>query len=246
VFGINPTILRVRCSMRWNPWVFLVLPLTCQAGLCQPSVSSLEEGSSIFAERCAKCHGGRGEGLSSPITIAGPDLQAEHDPGDVMTAMEVGPSYMPSFADVLSVEQMQAVAAYVTQQLAVIPSRPGNIGEGGTLFREYCAPCHRTAVRGGALAFTGINAPALTNKSGAIIAGAIRWGPGPMPSFPPSVLSQKQVDSIVEYVKFVQHPPAPGGSPLNWYGPVAEGFVGWVILFACVAIAGWIEKGGKG
>jgi ubiquinol-cytochrome c reductase cytochrome c subunit len=96
------------------------------------------------------------------------------------------------------------------------------------------------------LAFTGINAPALTSDSAAIVAGAIRWGPGPMPSFPGSVLSDQQVDSIVKYIQFVQHPPSPGGSPMNWYGPVAEGFAAWVILFALIFVAGWIEKGGNG
>jgi len=46
-----------------------------------------------------------------------------------------------------------------------LPLTQGDLGEGGKLFRVYCASCHRTAVRGGALAFTGRNAPALTNKS---------------------------------------------------------------------------------
>ncbi len=69
---------------------------------------------------------------------------------------------------------------------------------------------------------------------------------GPMPAFPAPVVTDKQLDSIVEYVKFVQHPPSPGGSPLNWYGPVAEGFVAWVVVFGLIGIVGWIEKGGKG
>jgi ubiquinol-cytochrome c reductase cytochrome c subunit len=163
-----------------------------------------------------------------------------------MTAVEVGPSHMPSFAFTLSVAQMRSVADFVTHQLAVIPLDGGDVGQGGKAFRVYCAPCHRTAVRGGALAFTGINAPDLSEKSPALIAGAIRWGPGPMPSFPPSIIDDRQLASIVEYVKFVQHPPNPGGSPLNWYGPVAEGFAAWVVMFTLIAVVGWIEKGGKG
>ncbi len=180
------------------------------------------------------------------VTIAGPSLQAEHNPGDVLAAMEIGPSHMPRFSYVLSVAQMHSVADFVTQQLAVIPLAKGDIGEGGKAFRIYCAPCHRTAVRGGVLAFAGTNAPALTDKSAALIAGAVRWGPGPMPSFPQSVINDQQLNSIVEYVKFVQNPPSPGGSPLNWYGPVAEGFVAWVAMFGLIVLVGWIEKGGKG
>lgn len=226
--------------------VLLLFPIALQTALCQTPVNAPADGQAIFTQRCAKCHGEKGEGISSVVGIAGPNLQAEHDPGQVMMAMEVGPSHMPRFAWTLSVPEMHAVAGYVTQQIAVMPLGPGDIGEGGKLFRVYCAPCHRTAVRGGALAFAGLNAPSLVDKSGPIIAGAIRWGPGPMPRYPPSVLTQEQVNSIVEYVKFVQHPPNPGGSPLNWYGPVAEGFAAWVFLFGSIAVVVWIEKGGKG
>lgn len=163
-----------------------------------------------------------------------------------MEAMEVGPSHMPRFAYIISVREMQAVADYVTQQLAVIPLTGGNLSDGGKLFRVNCAPCHRTAVRGGALAFTDTNAPALTDKSAAIVGGAIRWGPGPMPSFPATVLDDKQLASVVDYVKFVQHPPSPGGNPMNFYGPVAEGLVAWLVVFMLAVITGWIERGGKG
>ncbi len=227
--------------------ILVLIPFACGFAFCQQTESTAPpDGKAIFSRRCATCHGEKGEGISAKLSIAGPNLQAEHDPGIAMTAVEVGPSHMPSFAYVLSVPEMRAVANYVTQQLAIIPLAGGNISEGGTLFRTHCSPCHRTAVRGGALAFTGINAPALTGKSAALLAGAIRWGPGPMPSFPASVLNDQQLDSIVEYVKFIQNPPSPGGNPLHYYGPVAEGFAAWIILFVLVGFAGWIERGGKG
>jgi ubiquinol-cytochrome c reductase cytochrome c subunit len=225
----------------------LLLTLASQFALSQTAESSTPpDGQAIFLRHCAKCHGEHGEGISARVTIAGPNLQAEHDHGDVMTAMEVGPSHMPSFAYVLSVPEMRAVADYVTQKIAVIPLTGGDLSQGGKLFREECAPCHRTAVRGGALAFVGTNAPDLAHTSAAIVAGTIRWGPGPMPEFPASVLTDEQVASIVDYVKLIQHPPSPGGSPLHWYGPVAEGFVAWVVVFGLMFIAGWIERGGKG
>jgi ubiquinol-cytochrome c reductase cytochrome c subunit len=153
---------------------------------------------------------------------------------------------MPAFSRILTAEQIHAVTRYVTTNLAVIPLTHGNIGEGGKLFRTYCAACHRTAVRGGALAFAGRNAPNLTNKSAALIAGAIRWGPGTMPRFPESVLSDEQLASTVEYVRFVQHPPNPGGNPLKEVGPVSEGAVGALAVLFIIGIAGWIERGGKG
>ena len=153
---------------------------------------------------------------------------------------------MPAFSRVLGSEQIKAVARYVISDLAVIPLLQGNIGQGGKIFRTNCAACHRTAVRGGVLAFAGRNAPQLTNKSRALIAGAIRWGPGTMPAFPPAVLSDEQLASTVEYVRFVQHPPNPGGVSLNEVGPVAEGGLAAVATLLVIAITGWIELGGKG
>lgn len=210
------------------------------------AATTTPDGKVIFAQHCAVCHGDVGQGRSAVTSIAGPNLQAEHNEGNVLAAVEVGPSHMPSFAYVLSIPEMQAVATYVSQQIAVIPLTGGDLSEGGELFRAYCAACHRTSVRGGALAFTNINAPALTNKSAALIAGAIRWGPGPMPSFPPQLLTDTQLASIVDYVKFSQHPPNPGGTTLNFYGPSAEGLVGFLALFLLIGLAMWIEKGGKG
>lgn len=240
---LKPRATSVRSILR----VLLLFPLASGFCFCQdPEAAPPPNGQAIFLQHCAKCHGEKGEGISAVVTIAGPNLQAEHNTGTAMAAMEIGPSHMPSFGYVLSVPEMRAAADYVVNQLAVIPLTGGDPAEGGTLFRVYCATCHRTAARGGALAFADINAPALTGKSLAIVAGAIRWGPGPMPAFPPSILTDKQLNSIVDYVAFIQHPPSPGGSPLNWYGPVAEGFAAWVIVFALVVITGWIEKGGKG
>lgn len=204
------------------------------------------DGAAIFQQHCAKCHGDRGQGVNAVVTFAGPCIQAEHNPGKVMMAMEVGPSHMPSFARVLSIPEMHAVSRYVTEQLAVIPLVQGDVGKGGELFRIYCASCHRTAVRGGALAFTDVNAPALTHKSKTLIAGAIRSGPGPMPAFPKSVLDDQQLASVVEYVRTVQHPPTPGGNPLHFFGPVPEGFVACVSALLLILVTGWIEKGRKG
>lgn len=180
------------------------------------------------------------------VSILGPNIQAEHEKGRVLTAMYTGPSHMPNFGYILSVPQANAVADYVVNHVATLPLTGGSLSDGGRLFRIYCASCHRTAVRGGALTFTGVNAPALTDKSAALIAGAIRWGPGPMPKFPPSVLSNEQVASITRYVQFVQHPPNPGGTPLHYIGPVAEGFVTWGVVFFLILATAWIEKGGRG
>lgn len=234
-------------SLRLTLCVLILMPLTSGVALCQqPEGGGAPDGAAIFAQHCAVCHGDHGQGISSIISIAGPSLQAEHNHGKVMLAVETGPSHMPSFARILTVPEIRSVAYYVTQHLAVIPLAGGNIGEGGELFRKNCAECHRTAVRGGALAFAGTNAPSLVSKSPALVAGAVRWGPGPMPAFPKSVMSDQQLASVVDYVTFAQHPPSPGGAPLHFYGPVAEGFAGWVGVLVLVLFTMWIERGGKG
>jgi ubiquinol-cytochrome c reductase cytochrome c subunit len=231
------------------------ISLASQVARCQQPQGKnqkLSEGRAVFLQHCAVCHGDEGQGVSSVVEVAGPDLQAVHKKGEVVYMAEVGsPGFkstgtMPSFAKSLSLAQIYSVADYVTEQLATIPLQGGNVSDGGRLFREYCSVCHRTAVRGGALAFTGVNAPSLVGMDRSLVAGAIRSGPGPMPKFPASEVSNKQLDSIVDYVEFVQHPPSPGGNPLNWYGPVAEGFAAWVILCALICLTFWIEKGGQG
>ncbi|MGH9605852.1 MAG: c-type cytochrome [Terracidiphilus sp.] len=240
-----------RLSRRVGAGLCLIFPFLFIATVAfsqQALIPSVPPGKAIFEQSCSKCHGDRGQGISAVVSVAGPCLQAEHNRGNVIAAVELGPEHMPSFVYTLSVPQIHAVADYVTQDLAVIPLnlKEADIGKGGKLFRQYCAACHRTAVRGGALAFVGMNAPALTDKSAAIVAGAIRWGPGPMPAFSAATISDEQVSSIVDYVRYVQHPVSPGGNPLNWYGPVAEGFAAWVGLLLLVLLTFWIERGGKG
>lgn len=229
-------------------FLFLLISLAPKAARCQGQAMNpvLAEGRRVYQQRCSTCHGMNGEGVSSIIGIAGPDIQAFHDPQKVIDTVENGKGIMPSFTKILSRKKIDSVAAYVTQELAVIPLLRGNLSDGGRLFRENCASCHRTAVRGGALAFTGVNAPSLVGMDSALVAGAIRSGPGPMPKFSPAEVSNEQLASIVAYVRFVQHPPSPGGIALGWLGPVAEGFVAWVILFALIGLTFWIEKGGQG
>jgi ubiquinol-cytochrome c reductase cytochrome c subunit len=226
-------------------WLMLLLHCGFAAGQEQRG-GTAADGGAIFSQRCSECHGSKGQGIAAAVTIAGPSLQAEHDLGKVMEAVETGPSHMPAFSRVLSSEQIRAVSHYVTSSLTIIPLSQGDIGEGGKLFRVYCAACHRTAVRGGVLAFAGRNAPDLTEKSGALIAGAIRWGPGTMPAFPSTVVSDQQLASIVDYVRYVQHPANPGGDPLKQVGPVAEGGLAALVTLLVMGIAGWIELGGKG
>jgi ubiquinol-cytochrome c reductase cytochrome c subunit len=225
----------------------LFIPLASQMVLCQqPAKNSSPDGKAIFEQNCAKCHGTEGQGVNAVISMAGPSLQAVHDRQRVIEMVTHGKGVMPTFSRLLTPQQINAVADYVAQHLAVISLKGGDLAEGGMLFRENCAACHRSEARGGALAFAGTNAPAIVDDMPSTIAGAIRSGPGPMPAFPPSVINDQQLASIVAYVKFLQRPPSPGGMAMHYYGPVAEGLFAWIVLFILIATTGLIEKGGKG
>jgi len=238
---------RVSCALsplRLGVTVSVTLLSACFVSAQQPTRAI--SGQAVFAARCAVCHGDRGQGISARVSIAGPSLQAEHNIDAVISVVRRGRGVMPTFSRVLSTQDIDDVSRYLTGRLAIIPLGGGKLSEGGILFRTQCAACHRTAVRGGALALVQTNAPALTRQSTAVIAGAIRSGPGPMPAFPRALISDQQLASIVDYVQFVQHPPNPGGNPLHWYGPVVEGLVACIFVGVLIAIAMWIEKGGLG
>ena len=114
--------------------VCLAMLLFCGLAAGQETArGNAPDGAAIFSQRCSKCHGDRGQGIAAAVTIAGPSLQAEHDLGNVMTAVESGPSHMPAFSRVLTAGQIQAVSHYVTTNLAVIPLTQG----------EHC--CRRPA-----------------------------------------------------------------------------------------------------
>ncbi|MGH9574364.1 MAG: c-type cytochrome [Candidatus Acidiferrales bacterium] len=236
----------IRC-LRLAPALFVLIAFASKAASAQHSTATTStSGAVVYALNCIKCHSADGGGISAVVSMLGPSLKAEHDRQFVSNMVANGKAPMPSFRPLLSSAQIDAVADYVTTQIATIPLASGDVSEGGELFRVNCAPCHGAPARGGALAYAGINAPSLTDKDAARIAGAIRWGPGPMPSFPQSVVNDQQLDSIVTYIQVLRRPPHAGGVPLGYFGPVAEGIVSWVAALLLVGAAMWIERKGKG
>ena len=114
------------------------------------------------------------------------------------------------------------------------------MAEGMRLFAAHCAGCHQIAAQGGYL--TGAVAPALDRATPTQIAEAVRIGPYLMPKFPRSAITDRQLDSIVAYVGYVQSPEDPGGWPLGRLGPVPEGMVAWLlagaVLVGCCMVIG--------
>lgn len=204
-------------------------------------------GQPLFVNNCSSCHG-----LNAQGTDRGPNLTGL---GAATVDFWVSTGRMP-----LAYPGAQAVRKPVlfsrTQQLGIVsyvtslaPGGPGipalnqqaaNISNGNDMFGLNCAGCHVITGTGDALANSAF-APSLYQASPTQIAEAIRTGPGNMPRFGPGQLSDQDVNDIVKYVRYLQHPTNTGGFGLGHVGPVTEGFFAIVVgLGVLILAAYWI------
>jgi ubiquinol-cytochrome c reductase cytochrome c subunit len=127
--------------------------------------------------------------------------------------------------------------------IPVITGNGGDLGRGGELFQEQCAACHAWGGDGGALLHR--EAPSLHRATPAQVAEAVRIGPGNMPAFGLAALSDSDLQSVVAYVSYLDHPKNRGGNPLWHLGPVAEGGVAWLIgMVVLLLVVRWIGERG--
>jgi cytochrome c6 len=78
------------------------------------------DASALFAQACAKCHAADGTG-GLPMAVNGPrpadlttvDWQRSRTDAEVISAIRNGRGAMPPFQEVLSSQQIDAIAAYV-------------------------------------------------------------------------------------------------------------------------------------
>lgn len=216
-------------------------PSPTAAASASPVVTSAE-GASIFAAKCSSCHGGSGEGAEEGPSVHGVPAGEESIPG-VAELVRSGKYQMPSFSDQLTDPQIEAVASYVVSQFAT----PGQLAPGGELFRLNCAGCHGATGHGGALIYSDQNAPSLLDVSSAEVVAAMRAGPGTMPAFNETNLSDESAASVASYVTMLDSPARPGGITVPPPGPVTEGFVAALVGLGMVLIAAaWVTKGGRG
>ena len=204
-------------------------------------------GQPLFVNNCSSCHG-----LNAQGTDRGPNLTGL---GAATVDFWVSTGRMP-----LAYPGAQAVRKPVlfsrTQQLGIVsyvtslaPGGPGipalnqqsaDIANGNDMFGLNCAGCHVITGTGDALANSAF-APSLYQASPTQIAEAIRTGPGNMPRFGPGTLSDSDVNDIVKYVRYLQHPANTGGFGLGHVGPVTEGFFAIVVgLGVLILAAYWI------
>jgi ubiquinol-cytochrome c reductase cytochrome c subunit len=62
----------------------------------------------------------------------------------------------------------------------------------------------------------------------------VRIGPYVMPRFSEKAISNRQLDSLIDWVDYTKHPDNPGGWSIGTLGPVPEGLVTWGIAAAAL------------
>ncbi len=206
-------------------------------------------GRSLYLVGCVSCHGTQGQGVGgSGNGTRGPSLEGA---GAAGAYYQLATGRMPlSNPDAQSRRkdpaydsaEIDALVAYVAS-LGNGPARPkldltnADLATGGGIFRSNCQACHSSTGSGGALSY-GRAAPSLDKADPGEIGAAVRSGPGQMPVFGRTEISDQQLADVITYVQYLQAPRDRGGLPIGRVGPVPEGFVAWsvgvVALLACV------------
>jgi len=222
-------------------------------GQASGSPAQLAEGADLYNQSCTSCHGPRGEGSKlSGGTVAPPLVGV--GAADVDFYLSTGRMPLANTNDPQAVRkppaydssQIAALVAYVTSfgpggpPIPKLDQAQASLSRGGELYLLNCAACHNAAAIGGALSY-GAYAPALHKATALQIAEAPRVGPGNMPVFGNETLSDDQVNDVVRYVRYLQHPDDAGGNPLGHLGPVTEGLIGLLFgLGTLMAYIAWL------
>jgi ubiquinol-cytochrome c reductase cytochrome c subunit len=238
--------------------------LVCAMLALAARASAAPDAKSLYAGACASCHGGNLEGnLShgSPaegargVPGAGPPLRGV---GALAADFYLRTGYMPLSdpraqprrrESPFAPKQLDALIAYVGSFGGPGVPRPhperGSLSDGLRLFTENCAGCHQIVGRGGVV--TDAVAPTLEHATATQIAEAVRIGPYVMPSFSQTQVSDRELDSIIRYVRYARHPDDRGGWAIGNIGPIPEGMVAWLIagaaLIAVTLVIGSRRKG---
>ncbi|HEY1775363.1 MAG TPA: c-type cytochrome [Solirubrobacteraceae bacterium] len=209
----------------------------------EPPKATVKLGEELFSANCASCHGIGGEGIVKPrpgagdLTGMGPSLRGV---GAMAADFYLRTGFMP-LANIHDQPSQQRVLftskeiTAITAFVAALGKGPGvphpqparaDLAQGFELFTEDCAGCHQSLARGGFV--TGARVPPLQKVSATEIAEAVRIGPYVMPRFGPRRLSDRQLDSIVLYVRSTNAPDNRGGFSIGNLGPIPEGLVAWL------------------
>lgn len=213
-------------------------------------------GGHLYLRDCAFCHGNRGMGTEfGPNVIEGTNGPALYDfvlrtgrmPIDA--PLEQTKRSDPEYTD----EEIRAIVGYMSREFPArgpdiprVDTAHGDLAVGQQLYQEHCASCHATTGIGGAMltkegregtgGTSGIIIPGFERSGALDIAEAIRTGPGNMPVFGLSVITDEELDAVVRYTLYLKNPRDEGGAPIGRVGPVVEGAVGWILGIGSLAI----------
>lgn len=205
----------------------------------------------LYAANCAACHGPVGEGTANGPSLRGVGAASVDfmlrtgrmplpAPGVPMTRGR------PAFSE----DEIAALVAYVAAfgggggpAIPDVQVSRGDVARGRELFITNCAACHGAGASGDSVG-GGFVAPPLLGVDPTILGEAIRTGPGVMPVFDEAQLSPADVDAIAAYLAHLRSRSAsPGGFPLAGVGPVAEGYVAWLVGAGLLVLAArWTER----
>lgn len=203
----------------------------------------------IYEEHCSSCHGVNGSGSDRGPSLQGVGAAAVDfelttgempRPGADRRTSPYRPAFSPAVITALD-DYVTSLAAHGGPSIPTIDAATGDVARGGMLFRENCAACHGFAGTGGEL--TGRTTPSITEATPTQVAEAIRVGPAQMPRFSTDDISDNDLNAVAAYVAYIHHPDDKGGNGLSHLGPVAEGFITW--LLAMVVLLGFIRWIGK-
>lgn len=227
-------------------------PPAAWTGPVQDEGDRLALGRELYDTGCASCHGPSGEGVIAPDGgVRGPSLMRS---GEAAAFYYVSTGRMPLAGGeeqpqrkpaAYSAEEIDALVAYVASlgdgpALPEVDTTDADLDRGGVIYRANCQACHSASGSGGALSY-GDAAPPLGPATQQEIAAAVRAGPGQMPVFGPDVIDEQELNDLVSYVEYLDSPDDPGGLPIGRTGPIAEGFVAWLVgMVALIGAVAWI------
>jgi ubiquinol-cytochrome c reductase cytochrome c subunit len=216
-------------------------------------------GRDLYLADCAWCHGNDGDGTDrGPSLIGVGAASADFMLSTGRMPIAVPEDNPPRRKPVYDQVRIDALVAYVESlgpsgiPVPSVDPAAGDLRTGASLYEINCAACHSSTGIGGALP-QGLEAPSILNSTPVEIAEAMRLGgagvvSGNMPKFGADQIDQREVDSIVAYILFLQHEASRvdrGGLSLGRWGPVAEGFVAWAVgLLALLFVVRWIGERG--
>jgi ubiquinol-cytochrome c reductase cytochrome c subunit len=255
-----------------RPWALILVVTVAAVAWRGPRAARADETSDgpaqTFRADCAVCHGGDGEGSDRGPTLRGvgrASIDYELSTGRMPLAPagrveEPGRAVEPlprKLGDPAATTKRRhpaydaAMIAGLVDYVSTLtggggPAIPrvvaGSVASGGELFRLQCAACHAWAGDGGALLHR--EAPALHAATPVQIAEAVRVGPGQMPAFGSAALTDRQLNDVVSYVRYLDHPRDRGGFALGHLGPVAEGAIALAGIGVLLLFVRWIGDRG--